>query len=193
MAHIPYTMEASNQRKPARRRVCPPAIQVTLVAITVLLGGIYTGLAVAAQDFLWFARHVDQRPVRIVVYHHKGQETELWPGLPGFDELAGAIEASLEQGVEEPSGMLFSDASLSGAYNRYVSVEAFFLRPVQLHAWFGADKSTHLLIPLSPRKSEMSLVVLGKRDRYLPNPLVLKTDAPLREALQALGYYRPER
>jgi hypothetical protein len=181
-------MKASNQGESDRRSTCCHTIQVTALTIVLLLGGVYAGLAVTAQDFLWFAHHFDRRPVHIVVYHHYGKQADLWPGLPGFDELSAAIQACLDQGVEEPSGMRFSDASLTDAYTRYVSVEAFFLQPVRLHAWFGAEQSARLLILLSHRESEMSLVVLGKRDRYLPNPAVLKTDAPLRETLQALGY-----
>jgi hypothetical protein len=150
---------------------------------------VYGTIGVSAQDFLWFMKGFEDRPTLIVVYHHEGKRTELRPGQPGFDDLTAAIQASLAQGVDRPSGMGFSDASLLDAYTRYVSVEAFFDRPVKLHAWFNTGEPTQMLFPITGRHSELTIVLLGQNGQYLSSPPVLKTMAPIREALKTLGYY----
>jgi hypothetical protein len=150
---------------------------------------LYGTIVFTTGDFFWFLKQFDAHPASIVVYHEKGKRTELHPGQPGFDELASAIQTCLSEGLERPSGIGFSDASLLDAYTRYITVEAFFERPVQLHAWFDTKPATQMLFPVTGRHSEMSLVLLGTNGKYLASPPVLKTIEPLRETLKALGYY----
>ncbi len=165
-----------------------PIKMVGLVLGLVLLI-VYGTISVTAQDPLWFLNRFPYRPTHIVVYHHQGKRTELRPGQPGFDELAAAIQASLAQGAERPSGIGFSDASLLDAYSRYLTVEAFFARPVKLHAWFDTGEPTQMLFPITGRHSELAIVLLGHKGKYLASPPSLKTTEPIREALRSLGYY----
>ena len=137
----------------------------------------------------WFLKGFRYRPTRIVVYHDGGKRTELRPGDPGFAELTAAVQACLAEGAERPSGIGFSDASLLDAYSRYLTVEVFFDQPVKLHAWFDTGEPTQLLFPITGRHSELSVVLLGQNGKYLSSPPALKTVAPIREALQSLGYY----
>jgi hypothetical protein len=164
-------------------------LKMALLVIVLLLLIVYGTISVSAQDFLWFLKGFENRPTLIVVYHHEGKRTELRPGQPGFDDLTGAIQTSLAQGVDRPSGMGFSDASLLDAYTRYVSVEAFFDQPVKLHAWFNTGEPTQMLFPITGRHSELTIVLLGQNGQYLSSPPVLKTIEPIREALKTLGYY----
>jgi hypothetical protein len=150
---------------------------------------LYGTIVFTTGDFFWFLKRFGGHPASIVVYYDNGRRTELRPGQPGFDDLASAILACLSGGLERPSGIGFSDASLLDAYTRYVTVEAFFEQPVQLHAWFGTEPATQMLFPVTGRHSEMSLVLLGTHGKYLASPPVLKTIEPLRETLRALGYY----
>ncbi len=150
---------------------------------------LYGTIVFSTGDFFWFLQRFDSHPASIIVYHDKGKRTELHPGQPGFDELADAIQTCLSEGLERPSGIGFSDASLLDAYTRYITVEVFFEEPVQLHAWFGTEPATQMLFPITGRHSEMSLVLLGVNGKYLASPPVLKTIEPLRETLKALGYY----
>jgi hypothetical protein len=150
---------------------------------------LYGTIVFTTGDFFWFLKRFDGHPASIVVYHDNAKRTELHPGQPGFDDLASAIQACLSEGLERPSGIGFSDASLLDAYTRYVTVEAFFEQPVQLHAWFDTQPATQMLFPITGRHSEMSLVLLGTHGKYLASPPVLKTIEPLRETLKALGYY----
>ena len=150
---------------------------------------LYGTIAFTSGDLLWFMKRFDSSPAHIVVYHDGGTRTELAPGDPHFAPLAQAIKICISQGLERPSGIGFSDASLLDAYTRYVSVEAFFERPVKLHAWFNTEEPTRMLFPITGRHSDLSIVVLGIGGKYLASPPVLKTMEPLRQALRDLGYY----
>jgi hypothetical protein len=166
-----------------------PLKMIALVIGFVLLL-VYGTLSVAAQDPFWFLKGFRYQPASIVVYHDAGKRTELRPGDPGFAELARAIQDSLAAGAERPSGIGFSDASLLDAYSQYLTVEAFFDRPVKLHAWFDTGAPTQMLFPITGRHSELSLVLLGNNGRYFASPPALKTVEPIRQALKSLGYHQ---
>jgi hypothetical protein len=182
-------MELCNTLMAGRPNSHAHRLKWVLVLAGIVLLVAYGAPALLAQDPLWFVNRFDRRPVQIVVYHHDGQRTELWPGHPDFDPLAEAVRACLSQGLVQPSGLSLSDASLSSTNTRNLTVEVTFLRPVRLHTWFGTEASTQMMFPISDRHPELALVVLGKNDQYLSSPPVLRTDEPLREALRALGYY----
>jgi hypothetical protein len=163
-------------------------LKMVLMLGAFLLAVLYGTIAFTSGDFLWFLKGFHDRPARIIVYYDEGKRTELLPGNPHFDLLASAIQASLSEGLERPSGIGLSDASLLDAYSRYVTVEAFFTRPVHLHAWFETGRPTRMLFPITGRHSDLSLVVLGQGGKYLSSPPVLNTIEPLRDALRQLGY-----
>jgi len=158
------------------------------VAGFVLLA-VYGTLAFTSGDLLWFVKKFDSSPALISVYHDEGKRTVLAPGDPGFETLAQAIQSCISQGLVRPSGIGLSDASLLDAYTRYVTVEVVFSEPVKLHAWFNTEEPTRMLFPITGRHSDLSIVVLGIRGKYLASPPVLKTMEPLRQALRDLGYY----
>ncbi len=170
-----------------RIRTRPIKMVILIIGLVLLI--VYGTLSVTAQDPLWFLKQFRYQPACIVVYHHEGKRTELQPGEPGFDQLADAIQASLAQGAERPSGIGFSDASLLDAYTRFVTVEVFFDQPVKLHAWFDTGEPTQMLFPMTGRHSELSVVLLGQNGKYLTSPPALKTVEPIRDALKSLGYY----
>lgn len=175
------------KQKTDRIRTGPVKMIMLVAALLVLIA--YGTLSVTAQDPFWFLKGFRYRPTLIVIYHHEGKRTELWPGDPGFAELTEAIQACLADGAERPSGIGFSDASLLDAYSRYLSVEVFFDQPVKLHAWFDTGAPTQMLFPITGRHAELSVVLLGQNGKYLSSPPALKTLAPIRETLQSLGYY----
>jgi hypothetical protein len=183
----PVQQQAEPEPVPVRDRT-KPLKMLALVGGFVLLV-IYGTIAFTSGDLLWFLKRFDAKPVRIVVYHDGGKRTNLDPGDPDFEPLARAIRGSLSEGLARPSGIGLSDASLLDAYSRYVTVEAYFDRPVKLHAWFNTEEPTRMLFPITGRHSELSLVVLGKNGQYLSSPPVLNTVEPLRETLRELGYY----
>ena len=165
-----------------------PVKMIVLVAGFVLLL-VYGTLSVTAQDPFWFLKGFRYQPARVVIYHHEGKRSELRPGDPGFAELTTAVQICLAQGVERPSSIGFSDASLLDAYSRYLTMEVFFDQPVKLHAWFNTGKPTQMLFPITGRHSELTIALLGQNGQYLSGPPVLKTMEPIREALKTLGYY----
>ncbi len=183
----PVQQQAEPDPVPVRDRTRPLRM-LALVGGFVLLV-MYGTIAFTSGDLLWFIKRFDAKPVRIVVYHDGGKRTNLDPGDPHFEPLAKAIRSSLSAGLARPSGIGLSDASLLDAYSRYVTVEAYFNRPVKLHAWFNTEEPTRLLFPITGRHSDLSLVVLGKNGQYLASPPVLNTVEPLRDALRELGYY----
>jgi hypothetical protein len=200
-AHTPVWSQARTGEASRRESAPPPEAQPVptgdrtkpLKALAMVGGFIvlmlYGTIAFTSGDLLWFIKRFDTSPAHIVVYHDGGARAELSPGDPDFAPLAQAIQICISQGLERPSGIGFSDASLLDAYTRYVSVEAYFDQPVKLHAWFNTEEPTRMLFPITGRHSELSLVVLGKNGKYLASPPVLKTIEPLREALRELGYY----
>ena len=183
----PMQQQAAADPVPVRDRTRPFKM-LALVGGFVLLV-MYGTIAFTSGDLLWFLNQFDAKPVRIVVYHDGGKRTNLDPGNPDFEPVAQAIRSSLSKGLARPSGIGLSDASLLDAYSRYVTVEAYFARPVKLHAWFNTEEPTRLLFPITGRHSDLSLVVLGKNGQYLASPPVLNTVEPLRDTLRELGYY----
>jgi hypothetical protein len=147
---------------------------------------IYATIAFSAHDVYWFLTGFDERPERVLVYR-AGQRTELEAGQPGFDELAEAVRASLAQGVARQSGIGLSEGSLRDAYDQYVTVEAFFVRPVKLHAWFNTDSPTQMLFPITGRHSELYVAFLGDNGKYMSDAPALKTVEPIRSALKSQG------
>jgi hypothetical protein len=149
---------------------------------------VLANITCSAQDWLWFQRGFDELPERLLIYH-EGQQDELRPGDAGFDLLAEAIRGSLAQGVVRQSGVGLSPASLDDAYNKFVSVEAFFDEPVKLHAAFNTGNPTQMLFLITGRHSELPLVFLGTNGHYRGNAPRLHTIEPIRHALKSLGYY----
>lgn len=162
-------------------------LMAAFILVILLLGAIYGNTSFAAQDWLWFKRGFDEPPARIVVYHN-GQRTELRAGQAGFDELAGAIQASLAQGVAQQSSIGLSDVSLQEAYALNVTLEVFFDRPVKLHAGYNTGHPTQMLFPITGRHSDLPIVFLGGNGQYAVNAPLLKTVEPIRKGLKLLGY-----
>ena len=147
---------------------------------------VFLTMTLASQDPLWFASGFAERPAQVVV-HRNGVQVEYRPGAPGYAELAEAVRLSLAQGVARPSGIGLSTGSLEDAYTLYLTVEAFFDRPVKLHAGFNTGHPTQMLFPITGRHSDLPVVFLGQDGRYLSNGPVLRTVQPLRDALNAMG------
>ena len=170
------------------RRDRTNTIQLLVLIVGCLLLAYWAIISLTARDLLWFLGGFEGRPSRIVVYHG-GQRSELLPGQAGFDELAGAVQTSLDQGFERLSNLGLSEHSLQEAYTRYVTLEVFFEQPVELHTWFNTGRTTQVLFLITGLHSEMSVVLLGQDGRYRSGAPVLKTMEPIREVLQSLGYY----
>lgn len=173
-------------------RVRTQPIKMIFVVAAWIAVIVYGALGVTAQDPLWFLKRFEARPVRVLIYHDQGKLTDLHPGQEGFEQLSAAVQASLEQGVDRPSGIGFSDASLLDAYSRYVTVEVFFDPPAVLDSPYATGEPTQMLFPITGRHSEQPLVLLGRDGRYLSNAPLLHTVEPIRRVLQDLGYYTPQ-
>lgn len=161
--------------------------RMLLAILGFLVVAVFGTIAFAAQDPLWFAQGFSERPVRIIVFK-AGARTEFQPGQPGFAELSAAVLQSLNGGIARQSGVGLSADSLQDAYNRYMTVEVFYSRPVKLHAWFNTHAPTQMLFPITGRHSEQSVVFLGSGGIYLSNSPALNTVEPIRLALNGLGF-----
>jgi hypothetical protein len=162
-----------------------------LKMLLVLIGFVaiiaYSTVAFTARDPLWFTSGFQEKPYRVVVYN-AGQATEYWSGQPGYDQLAEAVRQSLDSGVAHQAGVGLSSESLQEAYKKYLTVEAFFIKPVKLHAGYNTGNPTQMLFLITGRHSELSPAFLGDQKGYWVNPPALKNLQPLREALKKLGY-----
>ena len=168
---------------PVKPRIWGMLVVVGLFILLTFYGTIF----IASKDPLWFLSGFYELPARIVIYN-QGEQTEYTPGQPGFDLLAESLRDSLDQGIARQSGIGFSEATYQDAYQKYLTVEAFFDQPVKLHAWFDTGSATKMLIPITGRHSELSVVVLGKKGKYMVHGPAMKNLQPLRDALTALGY-----
>jgi len=165
---------------------------VNWVKVLVLMGSalpviVFIANATNSRDWRWYKTDFEDRPGRIIIYHDGGQ-IELQPGQPGFNELAEAIRASLAQGVDQQSNTGLSDYSRQEAYTRYTTVEAFFAKPVKLHAWFYTGNPTQMLFPITGRHSDRPIVFLGQDGEYRVNAPFLKTKEPIMQVLRESGY-----
>jgi len=170
----------------------PPRKQPNLAVILLMLAVV--GLAAAylivvftAHDFLWFQAGFQDVPNRVVVYQ-AGQRSEFQAGQSGYVELANAIQACLNQGVAAPSSLDMSQQGLDDAYFKEVTVEAFFERPVKLHAWFDTGQPTQMLFPITGNQAGQAIVFMGVNGVYLSNAPKLNTITPLLDTLRKLGY-----
>jgi hypothetical protein len=153
---------------------------------------VFLTIALAAQDPLWFTTGFDVLPERVVIYQ-AGQRVELRSGQSGYAEMAEAVRASLAQGAVRSSGIGLSQGSLADAFGLYLTVEAFFGRPVKLHAAFNTGAPDQMLFLITGRHSDQPIVFLGKNGTYMANGPVLKTVQPIRDALTVLGFYQESR
>ena len=165
----------------------PSILSLFLTLVVFIAAAVYGTIALAAQDWLWFRSGFKVKPDRVVIYHN-GEKAEFTQGDVGYEALAAAVRDSLDRGVARQSGIGMGEVSLQEAYQKYLTVEAFFYSPVKLHAWFNTYLPTQMLFPITGRHSELRVVFLGMDGRYMTNGPVLKDLSPLRAALLELGY-----
>jgi hypothetical protein len=164
------------------------SIGLLVLFVSCLVLGGYAMVSVNTRDALWILRGFEDRPSRILVYQ-EGQRTEFLPGQAGFNELAGAVEASLAQGFARLTSTGFSEQTLQNAYTQHLTLEVFWDQPVELHAWFPTGRTTQMLFPISGPHSEVSLVLLGDGGKYRAGAPALKSTEAIHQALQSLGYH----
>lgn len=166
-------------------RTNPVLMLVVVIGFIVLVP--VAVIALASGDPVWFIRDFKALPDRMVVYANGGSY-EYLPGQAGFSELAQAVTASLDRGVQRASGIGLSPESLVDAYSKYMSVEAQFYQPVKLHASFNTYHPTRMLFLISGRHSQVPIVFMGTEEGYYSNAPVLVTNQPLIDCLAKLGY-----
>lgn len=160
-------------------------VVVILAVLAVVIA--FTSTATSTGDWDWYQSGFSELPDRLVIFN-AGQQTELLPGDPGFEQLAEAVRTSLNSGVALNSRTGLSPTSLEAAYNEYVTLEAFFDQPVKLHAWFYTGNPTQMLFPITGRHSDWPVVFMGNDGDYLSDGPVLRTKDPILQALRELGY-----
>lgn len=158
---------------------------VVMVASVVAL--IYLAMALSTADPLWFWPRVEAQAQRIVIYS-AGRRTELVPGTPGYAELNAAINASLSSIEGYFSTWGLSEESLEEARTRYLTIEVFYDAPVQVHSTFRMGRPNTILIPLTGRGSEMSLVFFGSDGHYWPGAPKVEGLERIRELVTQMGY-----
>ena len=158
-----------------------------IVVVGFLVVTYYLITAFSAGDALWFMKGFSAQPSRLII-HHDGQHTEIKKSDPAFAPLASAVQQALNNGVNSPSAMGYSQSSLDDARNLYVSLEAFFDQPAKLHAPFNTGLATEMLFPITGRHSDRNIVLLGENGVYRIDPPVLTNMEPIRAVLKGMGY-----
>jgi hypothetical protein len=168
-------------------KVRPNIFKLLLILGVVFLAVIYLGILMSSKDPIWFVKGFQDRPYLIVVYD-QGKRTEYTAGQPGFDLLANAVVESLDQGIARLSGIGLSKESQQDAYDKYLTLEAFFPQAVKIHSYFDTGRPTQMLFPITGRHSELKVVFFGDGGPYWVNVPALKTLEPIYSALKSLGY-----
>jgi len=160
-----------------------------MLVVVILFGVIivYGTISFSSNDWAWFMRSFNEKPVEVIVYN-QGERAQLTAGDTGFFELAEAIRVSMQRGVARQSGVGISRDSINDAYTKYITVEAIFEKPFKLHAWFNTGNPTHILIPISGRHSDLSVVFLSRDGNYSTNAPAMKDLQPVKDTLRSLGY-----
>jgi hypothetical protein len=170
-----------------RRKDSTNTLALLLILVVAIVGAYYGMVALTTHDPLWFLTEFEDRPSRIVVYH-AGEHTELLHGDAGFNVLSTAVQASLAQGFARLTDSGYSKQTLREAYTEHLTLEVFWTRPIELHTWFPAGRTTRMLFPITGNLSEMSVVLLGDESQYRAGAPVLEDMEPIRQALRDLGY-----
>jgi hypothetical protein len=171
----------------------PGKDRTNTIPLLILIAGFvflfYYGItSLSARDPLWFASEFKDQPTRIVIYS-EGQSTELRPGEADFDALAQAVQASLSRGFARLTKLGLSEHTLQQAYARDVTLEVFFMQPVELHTWFDTGRTTQMLFPITGPYADPPVILLGDDGQYRAGAPVLKTMEPIHKALGSLGFY----
>lgn len=165
-----------------------PRIGTALLVLAIsLIALVYLALSLSTADPLWFWPHVEAQAQRIVIYS-QGRCTELTPGMPGYAELNAAINASLSsiEGYFPAWGL--SEKSLEEARTLYRTVEVFYDAPMQIHSTFRTGRPNTVLIPLTGRGSQESVVFLGSDGCYWPGAPKVGGLERIRELVTQMGY-----
>lgn len=167
-------------------RTNPVKMVLTLLLFVAVAS--YLTISLTTRDAIWFLPGFEDLPTLVIIYD-AGKKTEFRAGTPGYNELAEGIRATLASGVTRPSAIGLSEGSLEDALNVFLSVEAYFPKPVKIHTWFNTGNPTRALFPITGRHSDRSIVFLStNKDAYNTTAPILNTREPLLAALKALGY-----
>ena len=163
-------------------------VKMLLTLLLFIAVASYLTISLTTRDAIWFVTGFEDRPTLVIIYDG-GKTKEYRAGTPGFEQLAEGVRATLEGGVARPSAMGLSEGSLEDALTMFLSVEAYFPKPVKLHTWFNTGNPTRALFPITGRHSDRSIVFLStNKDAYNTTAPILKTREPLLAALRGLGY-----
>lgn len=168
-------------------RIKPNVFSGLVVTLLALVAIGYSVTALMLGDPAWFLPpEVDVPPERIIVYE-AGTRHEIRPGDDMYEPLAQSIADALRTtiGFEETTGL--SEISQQDAYERFVSVEAWYPKPLELHMRFRVVAPTHILLPITGR--HVNKAFLGTEKGYTAGALVLdptRTER-IRTLLRAMG------
>jgi len=118
-----------------------------------------------------------------------GRSTEYRPGDPGFDQLAAAFDtafADFNNSDFVPLGL--SEDTLREYDDTATVVEIYYPQDVRFNLPVRMRHINQLLIPITGRHSGNRYVFLGSDGRWLTGALTMSDDAPIHDALRALGH-----
>jgi len=165
----------------------PRVLTPILILVGIIVVVIYTAMSLGTSDPLWFWPRFEAQAQRIVIYS-RGRRTELVPGSPGYAELNAAINQSLSVLAGYYPNWGLSEASLEDARTQQRTVEVLYAEPVQIHSTFNIGRPNTILIPLSGRGADESVVFLGVNGNYWPGAPKVRGLERLQELVAQLGY-----
>lgn len=137
------------------------------------------------HDPLWFLPGFADTPSQITIYH-RGEETTLLPGQPGFAELTAAFnEAFSHRQAWTPLGV--SDGSADDYRRQEVALALHYDHAVTIRSPYRYGPYRSFFLPLTGRHSELHPVWGLDGEQIVAGAMLLASDTPLRQALGRLG------
>lgn len=133
------------------------------------------------------------QPTRIVVRNY-GETIDLQLGDPGFSELSAALNETFVNGFDNTSliSIGLSDETLRRYAEEELVIEAYYGEGISFNTRVRMSNVTQLLVPLDGTHADSRYLFFGGRGMWLAGAMVLSDDAPLRDAMRALGYLAGE-
>ena len=165
---------------------------VTLVVIVLLI--IYLLNVFNTSNWLWFLPYQPTyQPTRIIV-HNYGKTETLQPGTPGYTELTDAMNEAFANGFNSTAlvNIGLSDETLRRYNEEELVIEAHYPVEVRFNTPVRMKNVRSLIVPVDATHDGNRYLFMGSNGLWLAGALVMSDDAPIMNAMMALGYLEAE-
>lgn len=175
---------------PSNIKIWQPIVTLiaTVLFIIWLLNAFNTG------NLFWFLPYQPTyQPSRIIV-HNYGKTETLQPGMPGFTELAKAMNETFAAGFDSTAlvNIGLSDETLRRYNEEELVIEARYPNDVRFNTPVRMKNVRSLIIPVDATHDGNRYLFMGGNSVWLAGAIVMSDDSPITETMIELGYLQEE-